>query len=81
MRRRGPSCRATWCSTLRPGSDLLALTAKELALLSGRGYSKVMARMPRSEIMFAKRYGSGFPATAPLVVVFKNGHAWYFEVQ
>lgn len=42
---------------------------------------KVIARMPRSELAFAERYGSGFPATASLVITFKNGHGWYFEFQ
>lgn len=59
----------------------LALTAQELALMRGRGHSKVVARMPRSEIEFAKQYGRAFPTTAPFVIVFKNGHGWYFEVQ
>ena len=67
--------------TPHPGGGLLALTAQELALVAGRGHSKVMARMPRSEIVFAKKFGMAFPTTAPFVIVFKDGHAWYFEVQ
>ena len=66
------------------GYGLLALTAQELALVSGPGHAvhKLIARMPRSEIVFADRLGRGFPnPTFPLAIVFKNGHAWYFEVQ
>ncbi len=66
------------------GYGLLALTAQELALVSGPRHAvhKVIARMPRSEIVFAGRLGHGFPnPTFPLAIVFKDGHAWYFEVQ
>jgi hypothetical protein len=65
------------------GYGLLALTEKEIVLAAGprNRVHKVIARMPRSEIVFAERYGNGFPTTAPLVVAFKNGHGWYFEVQ
>jgi hypothetical protein len=63
------------------GGGFLALTAQDLALVGGRGYSKVVACMPRRESAFAKQYGSAFPTTAPFVIVFKNGHGWYFEVQ
>lgn len=63
------------------GGGLLALTEQDLALVAGRGYSKVIARIPRSEIAFAKQYGHAFPTTAPFVIVFKNGHGWYFEVR
>jgi hypothetical protein len=65
------------------GYGLLALTATELVLVTGHRnrVHKVIARMPRTEIALAERYGSGFPATAPLVIAFKNGHGWYFEFQ
>ena len=41
------------------GYGLLALTAQELALVSGPGHAvhKLIARMPRSEIVFADRLG------------------------
>jgi hypothetical protein len=65
------------------GYGLLALTTKELVLVTGprNRVHEVIGRMPRSEIVFAERYGNGFPATAPLVTVFKNGHGWHFDVQ
>ncbi len=66
------------------GYGLLALTEQELALVSGPGHAvhKVIARVPRTEIVFADRVGHGFPnPTFSLVVVFDKGHAWYFEVQ
>lgn len=68
--------------TPSPGAGLLALTEQELALLAGKGHSKVIARVPRSEIVSAKRLGRGFPnPTFSLVIVFANGHGWYFEVR
>lgn len=62
---------------------LLALTAQELALTTGPRHRaiKVLARMPRSEIVFADRLGHGFPTTFPVVIAFRNDHAWYLEVQ
>lgn len=67
---------------LSPGGGLLALTEQELALVAGKGYSKIIARVPRSEIVSAQRLGRGFPnPTFPLVIVFANGHGWYFEVR
>jgi hypothetical protein len=65
------------------GYGLLALTTDDVVLVTGPRNSvhKVIGRMPRSEIVFAEQYGNGFPATAPLVIVFKNGQGWYFEVQ
>ncbi len=79
--RRDQSLRDVVFDTPRPWSGLLALTEQELALVAGRGYSKVIARVPRSEIAFAKQYGHAFPASAPFVIVFKNGHGWHFEVR
>jgi hypothetical protein len=65
------------------GYGLLALTENDLVLVTGprNGEHKVIGRMPRSEIVFAQQYGNGFPTTAPLVIVFKNGQGWDFEVQ
>jgi hypothetical protein len=65
------------------GYGVLALTATDLVLLTGprNREHKVIGRMPRSEIVFAQQYGKGFPTTAPLVIVFKNGQGWNFEVQ
>lgn len=63
------------------GYGLLALTAHELALVTGprNREVKVIARRPRNEIVFAERSGR-FP-TSHLVIAFRNGQGWYFEVQ
>jgi hypothetical protein len=65
------------------GYGLLALTAQELALVTGPRHPaiKVLARMPRDEIEFADKLGHGFPTTFPLAIAFRNGRAWYLEVQ
>jgi hypothetical protein len=82
-RRKGEeSLREVVFDTPSPGAGLLALTDQELALVAGRGYSKVVGRVPRSEIVSAARLGRGFPnPTSALVIVFANGHGWYFEVR
>jgi hypothetical protein len=82
-RRKGEeSLREVVFDTPSPGAGLLALTDQELALVAGRGYCKVVGRVPRSEIVSAARLGRGFPnPTSALVIVFANGHGWYFEVR
>lgn len=81
-RRKGEeSLREVVFDTPSPGSGLLALTDQELALVAGPGSSKVVGRVPRSEIVSAARLGRGFPTTSALVIVFTNGHGWYFEVR
>ena len=82
-RRKGEeSLREVVFDTPSPGSGLLALTDQELALVAAPGYSKVVGRVPRSEIVSAARLGRGFPnPTSALVIVFTNGHGWYFEVR
>ena len=82
-RRKGEeSLREVVFDTPSPGGGLLALTDRELALVAGRGYSKVVGRVPRSEVVSAVRLGGGFPnPTFALVIVFTNGHGWYFDVR
>jgi hypothetical protein len=82
-RRKGEeSLREVVFDTPSPGAGLLALTDQELALVAGTGYSKVVGRVPRSDIVSAARLGRGFPnPTFALVIVFANGHGWYFEVR
>jgi hypothetical protein len=65
------------------GYGLLALTEQDVVLARGprNRVHEVIGRMPRSEIVFAEQLGHAFPATAPLVIVFKNGKGWQFEVQ
>lgn len=74
------SLREVVFDTPSPGSGLLALTDQELALMAGHGHTKVVGRVPRSDIVSAVRLGGGFPTSA-LVIVFTNGHGWYFEVR
>jgi hypothetical protein len=65
------------------GYGLLALTAQDVVLARGprNRVHEVIGRMPRSEIVFAEQLGHAFPTTAPLVIVFRNGKGWQFEVQ
>src|SRR5580658_1599137 len=82
-RRKGEeSLREVVFDTPSPGAGLLALTDQERALVGGRGYSTVAGRVPRGDIVSAARLGGGFPnPTFALVIVFANGHGWYFEVR
>jgi hypothetical protein len=82
-RRKGEeSLREVVFDTPSPGAGLLALTDQELALVAGQGYSKVVGRVSRSDIVSAARLGGGFPnPTFALVIVFANGHGWSFDVR